>query len=84
MKKTGGLNPARMGVRLPTLLVLAVATPAFGEDPTHDRRVAAFVGGMVADAAAMPLHWIYDTSEIASILKAAVSVQCASMHAHTQ
>jgi len=73
-----------MWVELPTLLVLAVATPAFGEDPTHDRRVAAFVGGMVADAAAMPLHWIYDTSEIASILKAAVSVQCASMHAHTQ
>ena len=37
-------------------------------DPTRARRVAALVGGLVADAAAMPLHWIYDTAAIAQIL----------------
>ena len=41
------------------------------DDPTYKRRVAAFVGGLVADVAAMPLHWIYDTQEIAQILDAA-------------
>merc|ERR550534_2368408 len=29
------------------------------------------LGAMVADAAAMPLHWIYDPDAIASLLKAA-------------
>lgn len=37
------------------------------QDPTRPRRIAALVAGFVADAAAMPLHWIYDTAEIASI-----------------
>lgn len=41
-------------------------------DPTHARRVAAMVGGVVADAAAGPLFWIYDVNEIEQILKAAV------------
>lgn len=54
-------------------LMLALGGLAVGADPTHDRRVAAFVGGLVADAAAMPLHWIYDMAEIQSILVAAVS-----------
>jgi len=52
-------------------LAAAVGAAVGAPDPTHNRRVAAFVGGLVADAAAMPLHWIYDTAEIASILKAA-------------
>jgi hypothetical protein len=44
-------------------------------DPrTHARRVAAMVGGVVADAAAGPLFWIYDVNEIDRILKAAVRV----------
>eukprot|EP00729_Bicosta_minor_P016179 gene16179-29351_t len=38
---------------------------------TYKRRVAAYVGGLVADAAAMPLHWIYDVNSIASILEQA-------------
>lgn len=29
---------------------------------------AAILGSFVADAAAMPLHWIYDTSEIARLV----------------
>ena len=54
-------------------MAMAMATTAMGDarmpmpSTTFDRRVAAFVGGLVADAAAMPLHWIYDTNEIASI-----------------
>lgn len=32
----------------------------------HDRRIGAVTGGFLADAAVMPLHWIYDTSEIAT------------------
>ena len=39
-------------------------------DPTRPRRIAALMAAFVADAAAMPLHWIYDTDAIASILEA--------------
>ena len=42
--------------------------PAADLPATRARRVAAFVAAFVADAAAMPLHWIYDTDAIASIL----------------
>ena len=35
---------------------------------TRARRVAALSAAFVADAAAMPLHWIYDTSLISDIL----------------
>ena len=52
------------------LLNLAAAATA-RDDPTRARRVAALVGGFAADAAAMPLHWIYDTDAIATILTAA-------------
>jgi hypothetical protein len=38
------------------------------DDATRARRVSALMAGFVADAAAMPLHWIYDTDLIASIL----------------
>jgi ADP-ribosylglycohydrolase len=37
-------------------------------DPTRDRRLSALMGGFVADAAAMTLHWIYDTDQITTIL----------------
>ncbi len=32
------------------------------------RAEAAILGGFVADAAAMPLHWIYDVNEIAKLV----------------
>ena len=32
------------------------------------RRIDAIVAAFVADAAAMPLHWIYDTDDLAAIL----------------
>lgn len=55
-------------------LGLAVAVLASASaDETHDRRVAAFVGGLVADAAAGGLFWIYDVNQISQILQAAVS-----------
>ena len=57
-----------------TALVLILASrgssiPA-DPDPTIARRINALVAAFVADAAAMPLHWIYDTDAIAHILAA--------------
>jgi hypothetical protein len=37
-------------------------------DVVKARAVAAIVGGFLADAAAMPLHWIYDVNEIAKLV----------------
>lgn len=34
----------------------------------NDRRVAAVVGALVADAAAQPLHWIYDENKLKGII----------------
>ena len=39
-------------------------------DPTIPRRVNALVAAFVADAAAMPLHWIYNSDAITNILAA--------------
>jgi hypothetical protein len=44
----------------------AMATSA--ADPVSDRKVGALVGAMLADAAVMPLHWIYDTAKIAKLV----------------
>lgn len=46
----------------PLLLVAAAATTE------TDRRLGAIVGGALTDAAAMPLHWIYDTTKIQSLV----------------
>ena len=51
-----------------TNAIAAHTHPAADLPATRARRVAAFVAAFVADAAAMPLHWIYDTDAIASIL----------------
>ena len=54
------------------LLILLSWTCADAEERARTARAAraqaAIVGGMVADAAAMPLHWQYDTAAIASLL----------------
>lgn len=36
--------------------------------PTADRATGAILGSFVADAAAMPLHWIYNVSRVAELL----------------
>ena len=43
-------------------------------DATRARRIGALMGAFVADAAAMPLHWIYDTDLIATILEVGATV----------
>ncbi|KAH8083974.1 ADP-ribosylglycohydrolase [Aureococcus anophagefferens] len=48
--------------------VAAAREDAARSDATRARRVDAIVAAFVADAAAMPLHWIYDTDDLAAIL----------------
>jgi hypothetical protein len=35
-----------------------------GLDPVHQRAIAAIIGATVADAAAQPLHWVYDSAKM--------------------
>ncbi len=42
------------------LLVVCVGVVSVAGQTVEDRAVAAIVGAFVADAAAMPLHWIYN------------------------
>lgn len=51
------------------VLLVAAAAMALAEDLTRERRINAIVAAFVADAAAMPLHWIYDTVELNAILE---------------
>lgn len=56
-------------MKFATASVLATMAAAVSAAPTEtDRRVGAIVGAFVADAAVMPLHWIYDTAEIARLV----------------
>eukprot|EP00931_Biecheleriopsis_adriatica_P051246 TRINITY_DN29700_c0_g1_i2.p1 TRINITY_DN29700_c0_g1~~TRINITY_DN29700_c0_g1_i2.p1 ORF type:complete len:379 (+),score=57.63 TRINITY_DN29700_c0_g1_i2:24-1160(+) len=48
------------------MLFFALTQSASADD--IDRRLGAIVGAAVADAASMPLHWIYDTASIESKL----------------
>lgn len=50
--------------RLPKLLELAKTLPE-----VEQRKVAAMVGACVGDAAARPMHWVYDMSALNSYLK---------------
>ena len=50
--------------RLPKLLELAKSLPE-----VEQRKVAAMVGACVGDAAARPMHWVYDMSALNSYLK---------------
>lgn len=40
----------------------------------QERRIAAVVGSLVADAAAVPLHWVYKTDKLDSIVEGAEDV----------
>ena len=51
-----------------SLAVSAVTATATGSLSTYDRKVGAILGSMVADAAVMPLHWIYNQTEIADLV----------------
>ena len=46
------------------LFCLAAALPDGQELSTTDRAMGAILGSFTADAAAMPLHWIYDTKKV--------------------
>ena len=52
-------------------LLVAVLATVRCDDATgdvYDRKLGAIVGALVADAAVMPLHWMYNTSVIASLV----------------
>ncbi len=49
-----------MQALLCALLVVCVGVVSVAGQTVEDRAVAAIVGAFVADAAAMPLHWIYN------------------------
>jgi ADP-ribosylglycohydrolase len=48
--------------------VCAPGLHATAHDPCRDRARAALIGAFVADAATMPLHWIYPTKQIRDII----------------
>ena len=58
-------------LKVVAVCMCVAAAGATTEDPTWQRRVNAIVAAFVADAAAMPLHWIYDTDVLAGILREA-------------
>lgn len=49
-------------------LLVALGVVHGSEDESRSRRINALVAAFVADAAAMPLHWIYNTVELDGIL----------------
>lgn len=61
--------PRTAAAALPASLPRARAPPApLPPAVVAERARAALVGGLLADAAAMPLHWIYSVSEIAGLV----------------
>ena len=63
-------NPSDAEIRL-TALLDGLAAERDGRDAaaaTCERAVAAALGAFVADAAAQPLHWIYDKGDLATAL----------------
>ena len=64
LKKAIKQNRKMSQGRLPKLLELAKSLPE-----VEQRKVAAMVGACVGDAAARPMHWVYDMSALNSYLK---------------
>jgi ADP-ribosylglycohydrolase len=50
----------------------ALALTPLPEPVIKERALAALVGGLLSDAAAMPLHWIYSTAEIKQLVGSGV------------
>jgi hypothetical protein len=63
------LAAAAAAAALAVVSASSAAPPARLPDAViAERATAAILGGFLADAAAMPLHWIYDTNEIARLV----------------
>merc|ERR1740123_2083405 len=56
----------RFTAMLAAVVSAALVLHAAAATEEYQRRLGAITGAAIADAAAMPLHWIYDTSVIAS------------------
>jgi len=62
------VSPVHCNMKVAILLTVLVSSSGAHVDD-HDRRLGAVLGAALADAASMPLHWIYDTASIDSKLK---------------
>merc|ERR1719487_832707 len=51
-----------------TALSLSCALACASQPLADDRALGAILGSFVADAASMPLHWIYDTKKVAKLV----------------
>lgn len=60
----------RAPILLFTFFIIATAqtTPRLPEPEIKQRALASIMAAMVADAAAMPLHWIYDVNQIKQLV----------------
>ena len=45
----------------------ATATATTTRTPLQERQLGALIGGLVADAAVMPLHWIYNQTDLLTL-----------------
>ncbi|GLI62947.1 hypothetical protein VaNZ11_005801, partial [Volvox africanus] len=55
-------------VKLHAAAPLAAPAPTMTDSSVKERAKAAILGGLLADAASMPLHWIYDVPKIQELL----------------
>ena len=60
-------------IKVSVLLLVAVCVARGAGQTIEDRAMAAIVGAFVADAASMPLHWIYNVVRMSSSLLVCMS-----------